>query len=412
MGNYSFDVFNRIPPEERANWRLYVDAVYRADPSKKNLGSEVLSKLLGVKNQGGFRYLGNTNAPRLVVLYSTGEDLYWRDEMENSLGLFLYYGDNKTPGNDLHKTNLHGNEILRDVFSWAASNDFSTRSKIPPILVFKKSGGRDVKFLGLAVPGIKGKPTKDWLTAVWGANKAGDRFQNYKAFFTILNTASGCQAENGFGINLCWLNDINQGNAFNSPYAPKAWKDYIHNRSFAPLIARSAKFRRTKAEQLPTSVEQQEMLELLQNHFIEIDRGYSFEKFAAYLIECMDDSIEYIDVTRPYKDGGFDAEGQYKIFRHVENSVHVSFYMQAKCYKQNNPVTTKDMSRLISRIKERQFGIMVTTSYVADQAYKEILEDGHPIVIICGRDIIEYVYNELELRAKESLQEWLNLNYN
>ena len=411
MANYSFDVFDKILPNDRVNWKLYIDAVYRADPAKKNLGSEVLSKLLGVKNQGGFRYLGSTKSPKLVVLYSTGEDIYWRDEMENSIGLFLYYGDNKTPGNDLHKTNLHGNEILRDVFLWAASNDINIRKKIPPILVFKKSGGRNVKFLGLAVPGIKGKPTKDWLTAVWGANRSGDRFQNYKAFFTILNTASGCSAEDGFGINLGWLNDIEQGNAFDSQYAPNSWKAYIHNRSFSPLIARSEKFRRTKAEQLPSTLEQQDMLRTLQQHFIGIDGGYSFEKFAAYLIECMDEAIEYIDVTRPYKDGGFDAEGQYKIFKHAENSVHVSFYMQAKCYKQDNPITTKDMSRLIARIKDRQFGIMITTSYVAEQAYKEVLEDGHPIVIICGRDIIDYIYNELEIRDKDVLKEWLDLNY-
>ena len=85
MANYSYDVFSKILPNDRENWRLYIDAVYRADPSKKNLGSEVLSKLLGVKNQGGFRYLGKTSSPKLVVLYSTGEDVYWRDEMENSI---------------------------------------------------------------------------------------------------------------------------------------------------------------------------------------------------------------------------------------------------------------------------------------------------------------------------------------
>lgn len=108
---------------------MYIDAVYKADPQKKNLSAEVLSKLLGVKNQGGFRYLGKTETPNLVVLFTSGEDIYWRDELDNSIGLFLYYGDNKTPGNDLHKTNLHGNEILRYIFTLAVSNDIRERKK-------------------------------------------------------------------------------------------------------------------------------------------------------------------------------------------------------------------------------------------------------------------------------------------
>lgn len=411
MDNYSFDVFESIKKEERSKWHLYIDAVYRADPEKKNLSAEVLSKLLGVKNQGGFRYLGRTEQPNLIILFSSGEDIYWRDELDNSIGLFLYYGDNKTPGTDLHKTNLHGNEILRYVFALAASSEFDERLHIPPILVFKKQSGRDVKFLGLAVPGIKGKPSKDWLTAVWGSNKAGDRFQNYKAFFTILNTSSGSNKESGFGINLAWLNDIEIGNAYNSEYAPKAWKQYVKQSTYAPLIARQEHTKKTKAEQLPSDKNKKQMLKALHDYFIAKDRGYSFEQFAAYIIECMDEAIVDIDVTRPFKDGGFDAEGRYRIFKNVENSVFVDFYLQAKCYAEDTAVGVGDTSRLISRIKNRQFGIMITTSYVADQAYKEIIEDGHPIVIVTGKEIVEFVFNELELRSIKTLRNWLINNY-
>lgn len=45
------------------------------------------------------------------------------------------------------------------------------------------------------------------------------------------------------------------------------------------------------------------------------------------------------------------------------------------------------MARLISRLRQRQFGVFVTTSVVARQAYKEVREDGHPIIFISGRDI-------------------------
>ena len=412
IDNYSFDVFEKIVPEKRIEWKLYIDAIYKSDPTKKDLSAEVLSKLMGVKNSGGFRPIGPVDRPKYIVLYTTGDDVYWRDELDTSLGVLLYFGDNRKPGQDLHNTQIHGNEMLRNIFHMAWSNDFEIRKCIPPIFVFKKAGGRNMKFLGLAVPGIKGKPTKDWLTAVWGCNKFGDRFQNYKSYFTILNTSSGSEYEEGFGINLAWLNDIENGNAFESKFAPKEWKKYIINKNYSPLLSKSEKFIKSKEEQLPIETEQYKMLKYLQKYFIEKDRGYSFEQFAADLTRYIDNSIADINVTRPFKDGGFDAEGRYKIFSNVENIVYVDFYLQAKCY---NPETTsigvKDTARLISRIKDRQFGIMFTTSYISKQAYEEILNDGHPIVFINGKNIIDFIYSELEIRSLEKLMEWLKNNY-
>lgn len=411
LQNYSFDVFEKISKDDRVKWFLYIDAIYKANPHLKDISAEVLSKLLGVKNQGGFRYLGKTSEPRLVILFTSGEDVYWKDELDSGLGLLLYYGDNKTPGTDLHKTNLHGNEILRFIFELASSDDTIKRKQIPPILVFKKASGRDVKFLGLAVPGIKGKPTKDWLTAVWGCNKNGDRFQNYKSFFTILNTSSGSVNNTGFGINLAWLNDIEIGKSFDSIYAPFEWRKYILRENFSALISKTEKFVKSKAQQLPSNQVQIQMLERIQNYFVTKDGGYSFEKFACDMTEYIDPSVMSIDVTRPFKDGGIDGEGRYRIFLNVENTVYVEFYLQAKCYSSNTPVAVKDTSRLISRIKNRQFGIMFTTSYVATQAYEEILTDGHPIVIINGKNIIEYVFDELEIRDTTQLEQWLTRNY-
>lgn len=409
--NYSFDIHNKINKNERINWQLYIDAIYKSDSNRKNFSAEVLSKLLGVKNQGGFRYLGKTEAPNLVILFTSGEDIYWRDELDSSLGVLLYYGDNKTPDTDLHKTKLHGNEILRYIFELSSSNDIDKRKKIPPILVFKKTTGRNVKFLGLAVPGIKGKPNKDWLTAVWGCNKNGDRFQNYKAYFTILNTSTGSEYQNGFGINLAWINDIEVGEAYNSIHAPIEWKKYILKENYSVLVSKKEKFVKTKEEQLPDDCNKMKMLNFLQQYFYSKDRGYSFEKFAADLTQYMDDSVVDINVTRPYKDGGLDAEGRYRIFKNAENTVYVEFYLQAKCYAPANGVAVSDTARLISRIKNRQFGIMFTTSYVAKQAYEEILKDGHPIVIINGKNIIEYIFNELEIRTISELEKWLTNNY-
>lgn len=413
MDNIQIEVYEKIKKEDRENHSLIIDAVYKANPAEKTMSAEVLSKLLGVKNQGGFRYLGKTSEPKLVMLFTSGEDVYWRDEMDSNLGVFLYYGDNKTPGRDLHKTNLHGNEILRYMFELACKDSIDDRKRIPPVFIFKKATGRDVKYLGLAVPGIKGKPTKDWLTAVWGQNRAGDRFQNYKAYFTVLDTSKGsARYPNDSKINLAWLNDIESGNAFDSVFAPVEWKNYIKGNKYSALLTTTEKYVKSKQEQLPeVGSDRWKLLESLQQYFYQKDKGYSFESFAADIIQYMDNNIVNVEVTRPYKDGGFDALGRFKIFSKAENVVYVDFYLQAKCYNYNNSVTVSDTSRLISRIKDRQFGIMFTTSYVANQAYQEIIEDGHPIVIINGKNIIDYIYDELEIRDVITLKTWLQKNY-
>ena len=64
------------------------------------------------------------------------------------------------------------------------------------------------------------------------------------------------------------------------------------------------------------------------------------------------------------------------------------------------------MSRLISRLRHRQFGILVTTSYVSAQAYREIKEDEHPIIVVSGADIVEILRDNGYSRSG-SVQGWL-----
>ena len=409
--NYCVNVYKKISKDERKNWKLYIDAIYKADPNEKTMKAEVISKLLGVKNQGGFRFLGKMSCPKLVVLFTSGKDIYWKDNLDIDTGTLLYYGDNKTPGTELHNTILGGNKILRHIFKLAYSEDIKQRENIPPIFVFKNANGRDVKFMGLAVPGKIGMPKKEWLTAVWGCNINDDRFQNYKSYFTILNTSTGSEFENEEGINLAWLNDIEKGNALQSKYCPTEWKNYILNKKFLTLEAKREKNVKSKENQLPSDEKQLKMLVELQKFFIGKDRGYSFEKFAADILKQMNINISDIEVTRPYKDGGFDAKGNYTIFREAESSVSINFYMQAKCYSINNSIGVKDTSRLISRTKNNQFGILFTTSYIANQAYTEILKDGQSIVIITGKNIIDFLFNELELRDVDKMLEYLKNTY-
>lgn len=77
------------------------------------------------------------------------------------------------------------------------------------------------------------------------------------------------------------------------------------------------------------------------------------------------------------------------------------------CYDKNNGVGVKEMSRLISRIRHRQFGILVTTSYINNQAYKEVLEDEHPILLVTASDIAAILrHNSI---TTKNIDKWLEI---
>ena len=90
----------------------------------------------------------------------------------------------------------------------------------------------------------------------------------------------------------------------------------------------------------------------------------------------------------------------------ANHSLRIDCALEAKCYAESNGVGVRQMSRLISRIRYRQFGIMLTTSYVDNQAYGEVVEDGHPILIVTACDIASILRNNAIASAADTV-EWL-----
>jgi Restriction endonuclease len=119
---------------------------------------------------------------------------------------------------------------------------------------------------------------------------------------------------------------------------------------------------------------------------------HDFEACAAAIWRLHAERIEYT-MTRPSRDGGRDAIGELRVGPESD-PVRLDFVLEAKCYDMGHAVGVRELSRLISRIRNRMFGVLVTTSYLHEQAYQELKADGHPIVVIAARDIVEI------LRAK------------
>ena len=128
-------------------------------------------------------------------------------------------------------------------------------------------------------------------------------------------------------------------------------------------------------------------METIRNHYKDFEQG--FEACATSIVSKMDPNFVDFSLTRPWRDGGRDAIGHYTIKTggKANYPLKIDCALEAKCYSKNTGVGVKSMSRLISRIRYRQFGIMVTTSYVDTQAYSEVVEDGHPILIVTATDI-------------------------
>ncbi|MFX8648976.1 restriction endonuclease, partial [Acinetobacter baumannii] len=78
------------------------------------------------------------------------------------------------------------------------------------------------------------------LVAVWKLRN-GNRFQNYRAQFTILNESM---------ISREWISDIVKGDPLSSA-CPSSWKTWVEQGLYLPLKAPRALEYRTRDEQLP-----------------------------------------------------------------------------------------------------------------------------------------------------------------
>ena len=372
---------------------LLVDATYQGGRDR-NASDEPLTHLVGVSNQGGFRYIGTKERPRLAVLTLTTKEHDWPDNLDRETGILTYYGDNRKPGHELHSTPRFGNLLLRDMFDNAHGGQRKGRAVVPPVLIFSNTGTfRDMEFLGLAVPGVESLASNSDLVALW-RQKNGKRFQNYRAKFTVLD----CQV-----VPKSWIEDVKAGDPL-STNCPTAWRAWVEKGVSRPLKAPRVLEYRNPAEQFPEDASGRATIVAIQKYFAK--DHYRFEACAAKIAEMMLPNIASIDLTRRVRDGGRDAIGKYRLGT-GPSAVLVDFALEAKCYGDSSSVGVKDLSRLISRLRHRQFGILVTTSHVATQAYQEIKEDQHPIVIIAARDIVQ-ILKAAGIASSGDCQKWLS----
>ena len=371
---------------------------------------DAMSLLMKVRNGGGFR---PCKGKSYYVIHSTKSDVDWPDYLDSEIGLYTYFGDNKEPGFELHSK--MGNKFLKEIYDKLSFGTREERMKIQPIFLFESNKeNKGVQYKGLLVPGFPNMNEKEFLVAMWASKGNKERFQNYKALFTVLDPREGSNSEpNDERLNLNWLDDIKNGKCYDSIYAPIAYKRWVDKGIYTPFASKVLSEVRSKDEQLPKDPTKKKMLKMIYNYFYNPNNkkdSTRFEPFAIFISNLSDSNITKIDNTRPTRDGGRDGIGEYRIMNKSERPLTTFFALEAKCYNENDSVGVKETSRLISRIRHRQFGVLVTTSFVAKQAYQEIVEDGHPISIISGGDIVEILYKN-GFHSFEKLNELLENNF-
>jgi hypothetical protein len=377
--------------KELATVDLIVDALYTGSKTDKGGTADPLVQLVGVSHQGGFRYRGTWAQPRLLVLTSNLAEPDWPDELDPVTGRFVYYGDNRKPGQQLHDTPRFGNRLLDVVFDLAHSG---RRDKVPPILIFTaESPGKSFRFRGLAVPGHPEMPPTEDLVVVWKTT-GGERFQNYRAVFTILDAAV---------ISREWIRANGSGVPASAP-PPTVWRSWVENGVAKPLEAPRTHLIRTKAEQLPTNNNDKDLIGVIKERYK--NNAFGFEACAGALTKLLLGNVTKLDLTRPWRDGGRDGIGLLQLGR-GSASIEAAFALEAKCYGLTNSVGVREVSRLISRIKHREFGVLVTTSFIDRQAYKEVVDDGHPVIFVAALDIVRLV-RDAGYSSPTLLSRWLD----
>lgn len=194
----------------------------------------------------GFSAYGNPlkDSVKFVVLYTSGAEADWPDALDPFTGSFTYFGDNRSPGRELHDTLRRGNLLLSLVFE-RASSGAQSRQQVPPFLLFDKPGtGRDVRFRGLLAPGSDRVSGQEDLVAVWRTMR-GQRFQNYRAQFTVLDVPSVLSA---------WLDQVKAGKPLGAG-CPAGWKTWTELGTYTPLLAPSTVVIRSRDEQQPANAD-------------------------------------------------------------------------------------------------------------------------------------------------------------
>jgi len=393
-----------IPFEQLEGVHLTTGTVYEGGLTG-NISDDPLARLLKGGNSGGFRYCGSVENLNYLIITINTDNRQWPDTIDPETGTIVFYGDNRSPGHGIHDTPRRGNLILRNLYKSLHSGK-DPRCHIPPVFLFckhpNKASPRSIRFLGICAPGSPGLKALNDLTRKQKRFES-KRFWNYRATFTILDIPV---------IKRVWIDDLETGNK-DSPHRPIVWKMWLKSGLYRPLQQKHCLGMRSPAMQLPAGDLRKAMLFKLYRYFS--SDPYKFLHFAADIYALTDSKITLGGVKRHSSDGTYGISGNFRLGIDAD-PVHLGFLVESKCYnpgigtRKRKSVGVKEVLKMLTRLENRQFGVLVTTSILTRQAYEAFRKQEHPVICIAGTDIIDILISNNIIDVKQ-LTAWLSHNY-
>jgi HJR/Mrr/RecB family endonuclease len=294
-------------------------------------------------------------------------------------GKIYYWGDAKYNKEKSYR-DFEGNKLLLKTFEQHLDGNYDI---VPPILHFSKTESGKVVFNGLCA--------FKRLELTWYEDE-GKPVKNYRCELMVLDEDEIEVEWLTHRVNCEKIAEINE-------HAPTAWVDYTKGR-----IKKIEVFRKeikSREQQLPEAgTTDSEILRTLTTL-----TPTQFEVALVEMFRELPHVHHNIRRTRPSKDGGFDFFGEFMI--PFPLGYKMEFLGEAKKYSRTNGVGPEKVSRLVARLDRGQYGIFVTTSYYTKQAQEEVLEDGYPVKLYNGIDIVNFLRELRLIDGGQIKKDWL-----
>ncbi|NYI70803.1 hypothetical protein GGQ54_001363 [Naumannella cuiyingiana] len=332
----------------------------------------------------------------------------WEDVFDLDHGHARYFGDHKasTVG-PIGAT--QGNRALLDAWQLHGSSARADRVLAPPILLMRgvsvmRDGKRvdkgHLEFCGVAViERLEYIVQRDPQTARTFPNLAVDL-----AVIKLDETTDE--------LDFRWIDDRRDGELTAeqaNAKGPASWRRWVDQGKVAiPRIRRRVLSSRVRsaADQRPESgTPDAALLDTIYRHFD--DRKHEFEKLAAAVAASVfaASGATYHDgwLSRAGGDGGLDFVGRLDAGSTAANTPLVVLG-QAKCIKPESSVSPDQVARVVARLRRGWIGVFVTTGVFSQQAQIEVIDDGYPVVLVPGRELVAEVRKLAETSAAGDIE--------
>lgn len=216
---------SRVTPQDLIPGKIYPAGT----DSPSHFATEPLKNLFrfgdglkGLGNQGGIRRAMVERNPSLVneeafiVLLDTGKQAEWKNHYDEATNILVYYGDNQMPEKDFRDTKQRGNETFLKHFGRA----YEARQRHHTPFFYFERVGRDVRYVGLALPHVDGMTLDEVLyRKTFHHKESGASYENLVARFTVLPVL----------VTGEWLLDLKLG-VRDGEHEPDAWRTFRRKR--------------------------------------------------------------------------------------------------------------------------------------------------------------------------------------